>query len=340
MQRGEHAVWTLVVAALAPCLAGCADLAGIEERKVALVTLARDQAKPVAVALDADAVYWINKGDGQGGALRKQLKSSPAIIDLLEPSREEPYALALDATHIYWSSRDTSDPESCGGTGLTPDTLLKLPKEGPAPAAGGTQLWDGCGVVAAIALNSTQVHGARPIANRITWVSKDGAKEGSYDAGNGEPTGVAADENNVYWTDPALGQIVVAETRGSEGKVLVGELSGDSAPGKLVLDEDNLYWLNKNSVMRYPRSPSAGERPTALFDRLEAPGGLAAHGDYLYATDSGAGFVYRIYKKGGVDTVWIAQNQDVPMGIAADDTGVYWANSGSDSGAIVRFDPD
>ncbi|WP_437330980.1 hypothetical protein [Sorangium sp. So ce381] len=336
---------TLALAALAPGLNGCAEIAGLEDRRVIqLMTLAENQAEPRAIALDEEAIYWTNgrsdgsQGSSKGGALRRQIKDDWEVVDLLRPSDEVPDAIALDATHIYWSSTDAAFEGDCNpDDGDTRDKLLKLPKAAPIPAAGGEMLWGSCGAASAIALSADNVYSARPNANRITSVSKQGGSRTNLTAG-GEPLYVAIDGSLVYWTDPKNKTLSVIDISGdAPEKELFSELE---PPGLLVLDEANLYWLHGNNVMRYSRSGADGDVAGLLLDKElpSPPTGIAAYGDYLYITVKEAKSVYRLRKDGAGGPQEIAANQEGPTGIAADRTGVYWTNSVS--GQIVRFNDE
>ena len=133
MRSSKCSAVMLALAALAPGLQGCAEIAGLEDRQVIpLLVIAEHQAGPRGIALDKEAIYWTNErsdapeGSPKGGALRKQIKDDWAVIDLLEPSVEAPEAIAVDATHIYWSSTDlqyiynlsTKAAQTSGGAAL------------------------------------------------------------------------------------------------------------------------------------------------------------------------------------------------------------------------------
>lgn len=332
----------LALAALAPGLQGCAEIAGIEDREVIpLIVIAESQAAPQGIAIDEEAIYWTNaRSDGsQGGALRKQIKDEREIVDLLAPSSEAPGVIALDATHIYWSSTDEAFTGECdSGAGDERDKLWKLPKAAQFPAPGGEFLWGSCGAAEAIALSADNVYSARPTAHRVTWIPKAGGTRKDLTESGGAPTGVATDGALVYWTDRDEETLSVVNMGNSSGaEQILPDLK--EKPGLLVLDEANLYWLTDTSVMRYPRSPSEGDAPVSVLDPLPSPPtGIAAHGDYLYVTVRAAGSVYRIRKDNAADPETIAMGQGGPTGIAADGTGVYWTNT--DSGQIVRFNDE
>lgn len=342
MRSSATTAVTLTLAALAPCLHGCGEIAGIEDREVIpLIVIARDQAQPHAIALDEDAVYWTNlgndgtRGDHTGGSLRKQIKDEREVIDLLAPSGEVPYALALDETHIYWSLTDNDAPKECAGTDIERDRLRRMPKQGPFPATEVTSLWGGCGKAESIALDATRIYGARPSASRITLAHKNESKSTSLET-NGEPIGVATDGTRVYWTDSTLGQLAFIDPNDAKPTITVHVERAGERPGLLAMDEVNLYWLTEDSVLRAPRNPSPiAADPVVLLDGLAAPAGIAVHGEHLYVTDAEKGLVYQIHKDQKAPPRTIAEGQSGPTGIAADNSGVYWVNK--ISGEVVRF---
>ncbi|WP_437683815.1 hypothetical protein [Sorangium sp. So ce131] len=334
------------LAAIAPVLLGCAQIAGLEERQAfELVTIASDQPGPLAVALDEEAVYWITEGnDGpegefQGGALRKQVKDHLEVIDLIKPSHEAPHALAVDAAQIYWSTTDLAYSLDCaeledGDPDKDRDKLWRLSKQAAFPAASGETLWGSCGEAVAIALNDANVYSARPGAEGITWIPKDGSSGRKWLVQGTVPAGVAADGDHIYWTDDADEEIYVIDLSEAEPKA-TSVTDTTLGPRQIVLDNENLYWVTSDSVMRRPRTASPDEASVSLFQGSVRPNGIAAHGDYLYVTDKDAGVVYKVRKDKSAPEVVIALGQKEPMGIAADETGVYWANRLS--GEIVRY---
>lgn len=333
----------LMIAAVVPALHGCAEIAGLKDRKVgegarsSLVVLTSDEASPYGVALDADAVYWTNRG-GRGvdgeirvGAVRKRLKQEATIIDLASSPNDSPHAIALDDANVYWSSAPVSE-DACT---VALDRMHQISKEAPSPNQGRIELWQGCGEVAALALDPTRVYGARPTSHRITSPVKGGtssSKELRPLHEDGEPFGVAADAEGVYFSDRLHKVIYVDNKLGAITPLVEGLVE---PPGHLVLDDTHVYWLAEHSVLRYPRRPASGEAPMVLHEDVQAPGGIAAYGDHLYVTDSEPGFVYRIQKDGLAEPIRIAEDQGYPTGIAADETGVYWANTRS--GEIMRW---
>jgi hypothetical protein len=201
-----------------------------------------------------------------------QIKDDRAVIDLLEPSSEAPEAIAVDATHIYWSSTDTTYPadQSCAGMDSDRDKLLRLPKDAKLPAAPvtpETTLWNGCGKISTLVIGDSRVYGARTSGHRVTWVEKDRSDKGHYPTGvsdpQGGPVGVAADGDIVYFTDRVSEQLFFDDTGDDEKEKPV--LEGIEAPGLLVVDDANLYWLTDSNVLRETsRCPSSTRGCRAL----------------------------------------------------------------------------
>jgi hypothetical protein len=81
--------------------------------------LATAQDKPVALALDAGNVYWVNSGTdyGTGSVMKTSLTGgTPVTLASGEPS---PWDVQVDGTHVYWSNYPPN-----------PGILMKVPISG------------------------------------------------------------------------------------------------------------------------------------------------------------------------------------------------------------------
>jgi hypothetical protein len=105
--------------------------------------------------------------------------------------------------------------------------------------------------------------------------------------------------------------------------------SGQDSPGAVILDENNVYWVNTatgshGSVMRLPKT---GGEPQALASEQSFPLGLVVDDEAVYWTDmgirNGEGKVMRVAKAGGTPVELVA-GLDGPGRLAADEDHLYW----------------
>jgi hypothetical protein len=72
-----------------------------------LITLARDQSGPYAIAIDTTHIYWTNEGFSGPGTVVKAPFGGGAPITLVASAaqpQEELDGLAVDAANVYWTA--------------------------------------------------------------------------------------------------------------------------------------------------------------------------------------------------------------------------------------------
>jgi hypothetical protein len=148
-------------------------------------------------------------------------------------------------------------------------------------------------------------------------------------AGQMAPYGVAADAENVYWTNRGDGSVMRAS------RTKAGEVSpiatGQGSPGGIRVDASSIYWVNQTGEIM--RAPIDGGAPAML---TRAPSGaetVAVDDAHVYWVTAASGTVERIDKAGGVPLV-LASGQSNPWDIAVDDAYVYWVNNSADGGVL------
>jgi hypothetical protein len=190
------------------------------------VTLVANAGLTNGLAIDAGYVYWAdNRGFimkiAVGGQSPVRISSSPGY-----PSR-----LAIDATSAYWAD----------ATGLM-----------TAPLTGGpaTYLWmDYLILDSLVATRTGEVYFTNGTldAGALVAIAADGGTLRQLSLGQ-QPSGLAADEANVYWADRRRGTVEYLPRSGGASVPLA---SGEDQPGAIALDAAYVYWADLGgTIMR------------------------------------------------------------------------------------------
>ncbi len=70
-------------------------------------TLAKAQASPQGLALDATHVYWTSSGDGTVKRIALD-GSDNQVPTVIASGGSNPLGIAVDATHVYWADDQAS----------------------------------------------------------------------------------------------------------------------------------------------------------------------------------------------------------------------------------------
>jgi hypothetical protein len=309
--------------------------------------LATGQAHPTRIVLDEQSVYWSNQGvegsdagaggvdggaDG-GGTVMKIPKSGGSTTQLATAPAERVTALALEGINLYWgrygSEGTIAMMPSGGGVSMTLVTGTSWPGDlalssdtlywsriglgsgiSSAPKAGGTptSVLDGASLATFLLLEGTRLYfvdtGAGPQNGRL----------GALEIGQPTPTILAdalarprhlvAGSSSVYFVTEGDGRVRSVPKAGGDMTTLVYDQQG---PYGLAMDETSLYWTNRAA------DPSTGAC-------TEASGSVVA------------------MSLAELIPVVLADGLGCPLDLAVDDSGVYWAEYGTDgapsSGAI------
>lgn len=292
------------------------------------ITFAQGESVPHEIAVDMDAVYWVDLGmaAGQGQVVRVD-KAPPHTRMILESAIGQAFGIAVDAAHVYTTHSN--------GQGHT--FLEQIPKAGGAPSV----IYDvsiGSGVFLGFALQG----GAFALS---TTKPSDG---GTVCLGNvasqscmplaamqGAVRAVAIDAGTVYWSRNETGEVL----RRGAGMAETFVASGDAGPreaglSSLAVDADAVYWTNDvdGTVKRLAKANPGGE-PTVIATGESSPHGIAVDDACVYWADYTGGTVRAAPKTGG-PAFTLATGQ-APYAIAVDTSGVYAAIEGS--GVILHI---
>jgi hypothetical protein len=207
----------------------------------------------LAIAIDADNVYWSEQD--AGGSFVKSVPIVGGASVTLASSASEPVALAVGASGIYWTD----------GT-----NIVEAPLAGGAP----TTLAMGQGVIG-ISLDRT--------TDALYWIDSSSLLELTVgpDAGGSTPvtllstvsgaTSLAVDAGDVFWTTSSGSSGTVMSYVGATGTVTTVATSQDlpfDQPA-IAANTTTVAWISRVGLMTIPRSGGAittvnGNRPSGL----------------------------------------------------------------------------
>lgn len=142
---------------------------------------------------------------------------------------------------------------------------------------------------------------------------------------------IALDADHVYWT--AVGGVFRAPKTGGAAERIAEDDRGAEA---LAVDGGEAFWLERGNTSTteggvYKVSTSGGPKIPLATGPNFAPTwafSLAVSGDFVFVPDSAHGRVYRVHRATGEITL-VADGQDAPQAIAADEGHVFWSTGGS-----------
>lgn len=235
------------------------------------------------------------------------------------------------------AGRDASLPPApeagpCVGDACTPTCASG---ECTLTLASGTGLAVNGGTVGAVAVDTTHVYWVgfdvnQPSSGVLAKVPINGGPITALAAGLAQPTAVAVDRENVYWSDSQLGTVMKLPLAGGKPTTLF------SGPGvsAIAIDATFVYWTSGLLALSGPgsvmRVPIAGGAASTLAGGLDTPDAIAVDATHVYWANRGvtgqptSGSVVSLPLAGGA-IVTLASTQLEPFAIAIDSTNVYWA---------------
>lgn len=303
----------------------------------AVTSVATGLASPAGIALTNDDVWWAATGsiaDPTRGSLQHAPKNGGAIVTVSNGATTGGVLTYSDA--IAWSS-----PSLAVDGGATGSIAL-------APLDGGASQ--------VIANGQMPVGGLASAGSTIAWLGSDGTNGQLFswneDAGVSALTSMSVPTpllgyptssitqlgSNTFWIegDPASQQSVLREFISADG----GARNAVPLATAVTTDGNVVFAIVPTQTGFEVRSLAADGTAFAPLDVTTATGralGAAVDASNVYFTSFDKGEVWRVSRAGG-DSELVAGGQDGPLGIATDDTAIFWASAGTgtNAGSVTR----
>jgi hypothetical protein len=307
-------------------------------------SIACDQGRPAAIAVDGASVYWLTNltipveaGFTGLGALMTAPNDGGLPVALVSGDLVGGVTysilgngLAVDSTYAFWTNNDSTGPSNtllkasvAGGTPVTLATSLQYPAHAVVVHSPDVYWANGDSIMRVPIEGGTPV----PIVTGLTAV-------GGIAVG-----GIAVDASSVYWTNWVdVGSVMKVPLAGGSPTTLA---AGIARPVELVVNATTACWTSvpwpiyMGEAGTFTASPSvmcvplAGGNPTAppLIER----GPLAMDASSLFGW-MGAGELVRVPLAGGAPKI-LASDWSPQNGMTVDATYVYWTD---DRGAVLK----
>jgi virginiamycin B lyase len=156
----------------------------------------------------------------------------------------------------------------------------------------------------------------------------------------GVATGMAADDQHVYWTN-------LTEPNGTIGRVNIDGtnvnknfITGANQPDAVTVDAHYVYWSNRGAGNAIGRANLNGSGVQESFITLRDNGyGIATNSEYIYWSNQLRNAIGRAKLDGtGINEYFITGVDAAPEGLAVDGEYIYWANYNSGSIGRAKLD--
>jgi hypothetical protein len=230
---------------------------------------ASGQVDPKKIVLDNSNAYWTNGGSGptagDAGIMKASL-SGGAPTRIVQA--RFPIDIAVNSHYVFWSDADLRTINRAKPNGAMP-TVLAMTGARPeaiaidsanvywvcAGARGGAdgvvmQVPIGGGTAVTLASGQAEPGGLAVDGSHVYWVNRGDGKVQRVPIGGGQvqllrqmtrPNAIAVDASYYYVGDILPGMVIRYPKAGGTGQV---RSSNEGHPNDIVLDANNIYWVN------------------------------------------------------------------------------------------------
>jgi hypothetical protein len=337
---------------------------GTDGSRAGIITLASGQAGPGGIAVDDTSVYWINIGrntttngkapmpDVEGQIMKCAIggcNGTPSALanGLTTFPESTPIPLVVAAGNVYWNELFLD-----GGAS-------QMIAQVPTTAQGVTPVALTAGFAWAMASDGRSIYWTTNSGVSVMACALSGCAgapltlwTGLAQTPNQLTTGVAVDDQNVYWaTEPGnIMKCAKSDCGGTTTVIAYGPVTA----AQIAIDATNVYWTTSQpkglgGVFQCPKA-GCDNGPTTLVSGLSSAYGIATDGVNVYWAElgdggccvggTGVGRIAMCAVSGRSDGPrTLAGGLSNPEGIAVDAKNVYWTTSGPDakSGQVMMM---
>jgi hypothetical protein len=291
---------------LALACAACSNPKAPTQAPRALTSRARGEG---AIAIDADNVYWIDRGTevpdpAQKGGKVSRVPKAGGLPKELTGNLGWPKGLVMDADALYWA-------------GFVEGKIFKLDKRGATL----TVLTEGQTSPRDLAIDATDVFFVTT-PGEVKRVPKSGGPAVTLAHDQRRVTHIAVDGEHVFWLSGAVdGQTEGEVTRASkDGSHPVALAHGIREPGALAIDDTDVYWIDRAQGL-VQRIGKDGGTVRALAKEQWNANQLALDEGWVWWQVGER--ILRVRKTGGAPILWVKAAFTVG-GMAADANTLYF----------------